>query len=232
MPAFKKIKNHTLYIDMDEAAEQIKNSRRILQANKDKLAKKKTLERIDPLVRFGGKRCKIQSVEELQAGCDRYFESRRVFVRDKYGHPVKDPVTGELVMDTLPLTVSGLGLELGIDTTALKEYKEKVRDGTLPAEYAGVLFDALQKIESYAETQSYSKDGQRGAQFVLQAAFNWNTNKEEKECKKLSVEAESIQSKSAMSKEEHGFKMQMLKAGLDSGEDRDINITITRASKN
>jgi hypothetical protein len=94
-----------------------------------------------------------------------------------------------------------------------------------------VIEDAIQRVESYAEKRLYDNNGARGSQFALQAGFGWNTDKEESEIIKNKVEAQLAQERFELQKREHELKMKMMELGMDTGEDKDINITITRASK-
>ena len=49
--------------------------------------------------------------------------------------------------------------------------------------YKEILVKARQKVESFAECNLYSKDGQYGARFVLDSAFGWCTTREQAEIK-------------------------------------------------
>lgn len=228
MGAFKKLEGRYLYVDMSKIHVP---SWKIYEVTKAAQAKQRLLKKIDPFARCMGRKRKFETPEQLKKACDEYFAAQECYIYDKWGQPIKDPLTGEYVKSTHPLTISGLALHIGVATSTLRRYKAIAESGTVPYEFAIVVMEALQKIEAYAERRGYDKDGQRGSQFVLQAGFHWNTDKEERESRRLSIESKIAQEKLKMAKEEHELKMQLLKAGLDGGDDNDINITITRAKR-
>ena len=228
MGAFKKIEGRYLYVDMGKIHVP---SWKIRDVQKAAHAKTRALKKIDPFARCVGRKRTFETPEELRNACDDYFASQECFIYDKWGQPIKDPMTGEYIKSTHPLTISGLALHIGVATSTLRRYKAIAESGTVPYEFAEVVLEALQKIEAYAERRGYDKDGQRGSQFVLQAGFHWNTDREVRENRRLSAETKIAMEKLRMAQEEHELKMKMLQAGLDSGEDNDINITITRAKK-
>lgn len=228
MGAFKKLEGRYLYVDMSKIHVP---SWKIREVQKAAHAKTRLLKKIDPFARCVGRKRAFETPEQLRAACDDYFKSQECFVYDKWGQPLKDPMTGKFIKTTHPLTIAGLGLHIGVATSTLRRYKAIAESGTVPYEFAEVVMEALQKIESYAERRGYDKDGQRGSQFVLQAGFNWNTKKEESESRRLSVESKIALEKLRMQQEEHELKMKMLQAGLDGDEDNDISITITRAKR-
>ena len=140
-------------------------------------------------------------------------------------------MTGEYIKSTHPLTISGLGLHIGVATNTLKRYKAIAESGTVPYEFAEVVMDALQRIEAYAERRGYDRDGHKGSQFVLERGFHWQTKKEESEIRRNKIEIELAQEKYKLQEKEHQLKMKMMEMGLDDGEDSSINITISRATK-
>lgn len=229
MGAYKKLDGRYLYVDMSEIHVP---SWKIREVQKAAHAKTRALKKIDPFARCVGSKLKFQDPEELRVLCENYFKEQEYFVRDKWGKPLRDPDTGAFVKSTKPLSIAGLGRYIGCATSTLRRYKAVAESGTIPYEYAEIVNDALQRIEEYAECRGYDRDGQRGAQFVLQAGFGWNTKKEERECRRLSAETEATKEKLKMQKEKHQLEMKLLQAGLDEGEDNNIQITITRANKN
>ena len=228
MGAFKKIEGRYLYVDF----EKIKvPSFQMREMQKKAMAKTRLLKKVDPFARCIGRKRAFETPEELKKACDNYFKEQECLVYDKWGRPLTDSETGEYIKDTKPLTISGLARSIGISCVTLRRYQEIAESGTVPIEFANVVTDALNKIEEYAESQMYNRDGQRGGQFVLQAGFRWNTRKEESEIQTLSVKNKIELEKLRLQKEEHRLKMEMLKAGLDGGEDSEIKVTIKRAGR-
>lgn len=228
MGAYKKMEGRYLFVDM--SAIHIP-SWKIREVQKAAHAKTRLLKKIDPFARCVGRKRTYETAEELKKACDKYFKNQECYIYDKWGQPIKDPMTGEYIKSTKPLTISGLGLYIGVGTATLRRYKAIAESGTVPYEFAEVVMEALQKIEEYAERRGYDKDGQRGSQFVLQAGFNWQTRKEQSETIRLRTEDKIALAKLKMAQEEHEMKMKMLQAGLEGTEDNDIKITITRANK-
>lgn len=118
--------------------------------------------------------------------------------------------------------MSGLALFLGITTNTLRTYQYKSKAGLIPPEYADIVLKARQKIEEYAEGQLYTRDGNRGGEFILRAAFGWQT-KGERQLNKLNKK------KLKMQQRETKLKQQALALGVD--EDNTVEIRITRADK-
>jgi hypothetical protein len=226
--AFKKLDGRTLYIDLTNIKVPAPNVRAGTKAN---MAKFRAARKVDPFARTFGSKFKYGTPEELQEACNEYFKSMEYFVTDRYGNVVTDPMTGEPITDTKPLTLSGLGLAIGVRTDCLRRYAAVAKSGTADPRFATVIEDAIQRVESYAEKRLYDNNGARGSQFALQAGFGWNTDKEESEIIKNKVEAQLAQERFKLQKREHELKMKMMELGMDTGEDKDINITITRASK-
>lgn len=228
MGAYKKMEGRYLYVDM--GAIHIP-SWKIREVQKAAHAKTRLLKKIDPFARCVGRRRTYETAEELKKACDSYFQAQECYIYDKWGQPIKDPMTDEYIKSTKPLTISGLARYIGVGTATLKRYKAIAESGTVPYEFAEVVMEALQKIEEYAERRMYDKDGQRGGQFVLQAGFSWQTRKEQSETLQNKTENKIALAKLKMAQEEHEMKMKMLQAGLEGTEDNDIKITITRATK-
>ena len=89
-------------------------------------------------------------------------------------------------------------------------------------EYADVVLMARQRIEEYAEGQLYTRDGNRGGEFVLRAGFGWQT-KGERSLQKISKK------KLKMQQSEQKLKSKLLQEGIDN-PDNTVEIKITRAS--
>ena len=125
---------------------------------------------------------RFMSPEHLQCMVAEYFESCNGPLIDKWGQLVYDKQGNLVKVQVKPYTVSGLALYLGVSTQTLKKYREGLVDDLLDemhAEtddrltFARVILNAKQTIEAYAESRLYDKDGQRGAQFVLDCCYNW-----------------------------------------------------------
>lgn len=229
MGAFKKMEGRYVWIDMTEIHVP---SWKIRDVQKAAHAKLRALRRIDPFAKVAGCKKAYETAEELKAACDSYFKAQECYVYNKFGEPIRDPETGEYLKDTQPLTMSGLARHLGIQTGTLRRYRKTARSGLVRPEYAAVVLEAMQKIEEYAERRGYDRDGQKGSQFVLQAGFGWQTEREIRECAKMRAETEMAREKLKMMQEEHRMKMQMLKLSLEGGgEDNEVKITITRATR-
>lgn len=229
MGAYKKMEGRKVWIDMSQIHVP---SWKIREVQKAAHAKARLLRKIDPFARVVGRKRTYETAEELKKACDDYFKSQECFIYDKWGQAMKDPETGEYIKSTHPLTISGLGLHIGVSTSTLRRYKAIAESGTVPIEFAEVVMEALQRIETYAERRNYDKDGQKGAQFVLERGFHWQNKKEEREIVRLRVETEIAKERLRMQQEEHKMKMKMMEMGMEDGEDNEINITITRAKKN
>lgn len=166
---------------------------------------------------------RFMSPEHLQCMVNEYFESCNGPLLDRYGNLVYDK-DGKLVKTQVePWTVSGLALYLGISTNTLKKYRQGRVDTLLDemrAEtddymtFSSVVLKAKQKIESYAEKRLYDRDGQQGARFVLDNAFEWVSRKEQAEIDRM------IQEGVLKAKE---FE---LKRNLLDAEDDDTSLTI------
>lgn len=104
--------------------------------------------------------------EEMQEKIDAYFESCKGriltdndgnYILDKYGKPI--------IIDSRPLTVTGLALALGFNTRqALLNYQAK-------KEFVDTILRAKAVVEQYAEERLFDKDGANGAKFSLANNF-------------------------------------------------------------
>ena len=112
--------------------------------------------------------------EEMQAKIDEYYAYCE-------GHKLTDPETGEpvlnkfgevIIIDSHPLTMSGLAFYLGLSRNGLMNYTRK--DEFLP-----VIQRARDRVEMYAEERLYDKDGCQGARFVLQNSYkHWDAGRD------------------------------------------------------
>lgn len=191
----------------------------------------------NPLSPFNGRmnptkgyKRKYLSPEHLQSMVNEYFESCNGPLLDRYGNLVYDKDGNLVKTQVQPWTVSGLALYLGVATNTLKKYRQGMVDSLLDemkAEtddvmtFSSVVLKARQKIEAYAERRLYDRDGQQGARFVLDNAFNWVARREQAEIDKMIQE-------SILRAKEFELKKDLLDAGE---EDSNLTINIIRGRK-
>ena len=131
-----------------------------------------------------GRPPKYKNVEEIEDKIEQYFaicegepllDNEGKPVVNEYGYPcwIKPPK---------PPTVTGLALALGFTTRlSLLNYQDK-------KEFMNTITRAKTKIEEYAESRLFDRDGSNGAQFSLRNNFKgWNGEQEKSqdEMKKL-----------------------------------------------
>lgn len=123
----------------------------------------------------GGRPPKFTSKEQMQEMIDKYFESCKGHVltdnddnvlTDKYGKPI--------ILDSEPLTITGLALALGFASRqALLNYQGK-------AEFNDTITRAKAYVEKYAEIRLFDRDGVNGAKFSLINNFKgWKEHPED-----------------------------------------------------
>ena len=160
-----------------------------------------------------GRPPKYKSVEEIEDKIEQYFEScegepliddEGNQVVNKYGYPcwIKPPK---------PPTVTGLALALGFTTRlSLLNYQGK-------KEFMNTITRAKTKIEEYAESRLFDRDGSNGAQFSLRNNFKgWNDTEEkrlENEREKLSLERRKVD---RQIKEDSGDKLDKILQNMDT----------------
>lgn len=173
---------------------------------------------------------KFMSPEHLQCMVNEYFESCNGPLIDKWGQLVYDKGGNLVKVQVKPYTLSGLALYLGVSTQTLKKYREGLVDDFLDELYAEtddrltfakVVMNAKQTIEAYAEGRLYDKDGQRGAQFVLDCCYNWVSHKEQADIKKSKAD-------SKLRRDEFELKRQLIDEGND---DDNLTINIVRGRR-
>lgn len=173
---------------------------------------------------------KFMSPEHLQCMVNEYFESCNGPLIDKWGQLVYDKGGNLVKVQVKPYTVSGLALYLGVSTQTLKKYREGLVDDFLDELYAEtddrltfakVVMNAKQTIEAYAEGRLYDKDGQRGAQFVLDCCYNWVSHKEQADIRKSKAD-------SKLRRDEFELKRQLIDEGND---DDNLTINIVRGRR-
>lgn len=177
-----------------------------------------------------GQKRRFLSPTHLQSAVDEYFESCNGPLIDRQGNLVYDK-DGHLVKTQVkPCTLSGLALYLGLNTETLRKYRKGKLDTILDemrAEtddtltFSKVITTAKQRIEAYAEGRLYDRDGQRGAQFVLDCCYHWVESRPKSDIKRAKAEVE-------LKQKEFELKQKL----LDEGEsDNDLTINIVRGHK-
>ena len=119
----------------------------------------------------GGRPMKHKSAEEMQVIIDEYFKEcdgkpytvkdeetgEEKAVLDKYGNPV--------IVGQKPYTITGLALALGLNSRqALLNYQDR-------PEFNDTITRAKARVEEYAESRLFDKDGANGAKFSLANNF-------------------------------------------------------------
>lgn len=174
---------------------------------------------------------KYLSPEHLQSMANEYFESCMGPSFDKWGNLVKDDDGNLVKTQVKPYTLSGLALFLGLSTETLRKYKNGRLDtilDELKAEtddqltFSKVILRAKQMIEAYAEGRLYDKDGQRGAQFVLDCCYGWVSHKEQSDIDKA-------RSDTTLRRDEFDLKKRLIDEGE---EDENFTINIVRGRRN
>ena len=136
--------------------------------------------RLAPLLFIGGGenvagKPKYQSPEEMQEQIDAYFASLEgELLCDGGGNPVYDKFGKPCFLKPpRPPTVTGLALYLGFASRqALINYSTRSKG------FNDTITRAKSRIEEYAETRLYDREGQRGAEFNLRVNFGWREQKD------------------------------------------------------
>lgn len=174
-----------------------------------------------------GTRSRWLSPEHLECMVNEYFESCNGPLFDKKGELLVDSNGNVVKGQVKPYTVSGLALYLGISTNTLKKYREGLVDDLLDemkAEtedrktFSKVVLQAKQRIEGYAEGRLYDKEGQRGAQFVLDCCFGWVDHQTKSNIRKSKADTK-------LRRDEFELKKSLVD---DSGDDNEVTINIVR----
>lgn len=166
-----------------------------------------------------GMKRRFMSPEHLQCMVNEYFESCNGPLIDRNGQLVYDRQGNLVKTQVKPYTMSGLSLYLGISTTTMKKYRDGLIDDVLDelkAEtddrltFSRVMVNAKHRVEAYAESRLYDKDGQRGAQFVLDCCFGWVGHKERADIKKAKADAK-------LRRDEFELKRKLIDEGEEDG---------------
>lgn len=115
----------------------------------------------------GGRPPKYKTPEELQAAIDKYFEAcEGTILKNKDGDPVFNKYGDPVYIGKEPPTMSGLAIGIGfIDRSALLNYEDK------DDQFYHTVRAARARVEHYAETRLYDKEGSNGAKFSLSNNF-------------------------------------------------------------
>jgi hypothetical protein len=109
-----------------------------------------------------------KSVEEMQAAIDEYFVlCEGEMLRNEDGTPMLNKWLEPVYINRKPPTVTGLALYLGLNSRqSLLHYQGR-------KEYCDAVTRAKMRIEEYAETRLFDKEGCNGAKFNLSNNFGW-----------------------------------------------------------
>ena len=115
------------------------------------------------------------TVEELQAAIDRYFErcQGRPLLDDE-GHVLTDKRGNPVMTGAVPPTITGLALALGFSSRqTLLNYQGKKK-------FMDTITRAKSRCEAYTEQRLFDKDGARGAEFSLKYNYRWEDPQQER----------------------------------------------------
>lgn len=117
-----------------------------------------------------GRPLKFNSKEEMQDLIDKYFsECKGEILKDNNGEAVLNKNGLPIVINSKPPTITGLALALGFQSRqALLNYQGK-------KEFNDTILKAKSRVEEYAETRLFDRDGVNGAKFSLEYNFKWNS---------------------------------------------------------
>lgn len=121
-----------------------------------------------------GRPPRFSSAEEIQSIIDKYFkecEGRPLL--DKNKEPVLNKWEQPIIIGACPPTVTGLALALGFNSRqTLLNYQDK-------EEFMDTITRAKARVEAYAESRLFDKDGANGAKFSLSNNFKGWAEKQE-----------------------------------------------------
>lgn len=124
----------------------------------------------------GGRPRLFKSAKEIQKKIDKYFrECEGKPLLDKEGHAITDKYGNIIIIGAKPPTVTGLALSLGFNSRqSLLNYQSE-------EEFMDTIMRAKSRVEEYAETRLFDKDGANGAKFSLANNFKGWTEKQQVE---------------------------------------------------
>jgi len=114
----------------------------------------------------GGRPPAYKSADEMQILIDKYFlDCEGIIYKDLDGEVVMDKYGKAVVLGSKPLTITGLALALDFTSRqSLLNYVGK-------KEFVDTITRAKAKVEEYAESRLYDRDGSNGAKFSLANNF-------------------------------------------------------------
>jgi len=183
--------------------------------------------KIDNDRRFSGNIIALESPKKCQQMIDAYFKSCYGPLIDNKTHmPVYDKHGDMIMVQTTPFTVSGLAYSLGLATQTLLRYANGDFDDLVEEDnqewFSTLLYRAKQKVEGYAESRLYDKDGSFGAKFVLDAKFGWKTQKDQADIRKMDFdqwkaikEMEIKQQLASMGEDDSNIEIHIIRKGDD-----------------
>lgn len=116
----------------------------------------------------------ISDAQEMQERIDKYFKDceGKPLIGDD-GNPVLDKWGNAVILGAKPPTITGLALALGFNSrTSLLNYQD------MP-EFMHTVTRAKSRVEAYAESRLFDKDGANGAKFSLANNFRGWAEKQE-----------------------------------------------------
>lgn len=116
----------------------------------------------------------FESHEKMQELIDKYFEDcEGKPLLDEDGEPRLDKYGNEIYIGKKPPTITGLALALGFNSRlSLLNYQEK-------DEFINTVLRAKARVEEYAESRLFDRDGALGAKFSLANNFKaWSEKSE------------------------------------------------------
>jgi hypothetical protein len=122
----------------------------------------------------GGRPKLFKSAEEMQKKIDAYFEScKGEVLKDKEDNVIYNKWGIPVIINDKPPTVTGLALALGFNSrTSLLNYEAE-------KEFMNTITCAKARVEEYAESRLFDKDGANGAKFSLANNFKeWRERSE------------------------------------------------------
>jgi hypothetical protein len=114
----------------------------------------------------GGRPPMFKTAKDMQKVIDTYFDScKGEVLKDADGETVFNKYGMPVIVNSKPLTVTGLALALGFNSRqALLNYNER-------PEFNDTVTRAKAMVEEYAESRLFDKDGANGAKFSLANNF-------------------------------------------------------------
>ena len=109
-----------------------------------------------------GRPTKYKTAKEMQKIIDEYFiECQGELLKDTNGEQVFDKWGQPVIINVKPPTITGLALALGFNSRmTLINYADR-------PEFMDTITRAKARVEEYAESRLYDKDGANGAKFSL-----------------------------------------------------------------